>query len=550
MKRETLATFVFRLLFILFGLVSVASAQIVPATSAPAAEQTSVINLVSISAVSGDTPKVVFTFDGDLTPYVASTYKIIAVSKGLPNTASALAIPNANPKTISVPLDFTALASADSVQISVSLADNAHQVLTTPFYLLDLSFLKAVKGYQDQIVGLAADNRNLASQNASCKTDRDNLIKKSTAQQFDYKEPDLIAPTMVILRFETDKYTTIQVTDTDTTKVFKSVGLIHHVKITGLAPGVEHHFRATPVDISAPPATGKGNKPGMADQPNPLVKNIVISTPEVVPFVPLLTLTSSSPTSITAKVDLDPTGAHPKFKGYITLHYRQVIDEKSGIYAQSIDIGDGALDSNGVPQGTAYTGSHEFVISVAPGKRYNVTYTAYDEFGDVVNSPAPGNSIATGPLPDPLGFKTPVAVTMNSDTGLTVSWTANRPVTKAEMSVTLADGTVIIPAIKKDASSADVTVNTDLKGLATLIEQATPGPKGPIITVSMSDGTSGPGGSASVSLSVTFVLPKSSGNQPTQKAGTQIATVAKNGSGKIDWKTLLASGLGIIAKAL
>ena len=273
-------------------------------------------------------------------------------------------------------------------------------------------------------------------------------------------------------------------------------------------------------------------------------------TPGIVPFAPQLVLSSSSPTSITATVNFDPTGAHPNLKGYITLHYRQVVDEKTGLYTQPIDIGNGGIDSIGIPKGTAYTGLHDFVIAVAPGKQYNVTYTAYDEYGDVVNSPAPGFFAKTDNLPDPLGFKGPIALSVNADTGLTVKWSANRAIKTAELSAKFPDGTIVLPPIKKDASSTDVSVSTDLSGLETLLEKTSKSKDAPILTVSMSDGTNGPAGSVSVSMSVTFVVTKSTGTEPLQKATTQLANAAVQKNGKVDWKSLISSGLGAFLKLI
>jgi hypothetical protein len=66
----------------------------------------------------------------------------------------------------------------------------------------------------------------------------------------------------------------------------------------------------------------------------------------------------------------------------------------------------------------------------------------------------------------------------------------------------------------------------------------------------MSDGTNDTTGSATVSMSVTFVVSKSAGTDPIQHAATQVATAAAQKNTKVDWKTLIASGLGIVLKAL
>lgn len=515
------------------------------AQTAPTAQAVPQVKLVSISALSAESPQVAFTFDSDVHSYIESTYKVLTITRGVPNPPSTnlVTFSPSSPTKVSVPLDFTALANADSVQISVTLSDSSHpSFYTSPFYSLDLSFLKAVQGYQKQILSLMDTNEGLLAAKLSCDATRNSLAAKLEPKQFDYLGTALVGPTTVILRFHTDPYATIQVTETNTGTVLTDFGVDHQVKFDHLAPGVKHSFKAVALNASGQPV-------------NAFTKTMDVMTKDPVSFSPRVTALPSGPTTIMVTVDFNPSGALPaNFKGYITLHYRQQLDQSAGFYSQPLDVGDGALDAIGIPKGTPYTeNAHTFPITVAPGKTYVIAYTAYDEYGDVVNFPSGGNPgilVTTPAAPPALAFDKPIAVTLNSDTGLTVSWSANRAVQKAEMSVKFPDGTVVIPPITKSTSSTDVSVSTDLSGLATLLDKATKAKDSPIITISMSDGTNSPSGLATVSMSVTFVVASNkSGTQPTQKAATNVAAAVQKGKG-VDWKTVLATGLGILVKVL
>ncbi|HUK47384.1 MAG TPA: hypothetical protein VLW06_07330, partial [Terriglobales bacterium] len=377
-----------------------------------------VVHLVSISAVSSNgAPQVIFTFDSDIHSYTLSTYSMVTTSRGItssqpPAMLSLGAVPS---QTATIPLDFNVLAGQDSVRLSVTLRDPSGQTLIdTPSYLLDLSFLTTLKGYQTQILGLQTDKLNLQSELSGCQNDRKTLVQKQSAQQFDYRGPDLVGPTTVILHLVTDVYANIRVTDTTDNKTLSDVGIDHHVKFTNLSPSRVHNFQASVLDASGKPMPR-------------LSKSFSVTTPAFVPFAPTMKALATGPTTIVVTVNLDPASALPPgFKSYVKLHYKQQTDASTGTYGQIIDGGgDGALDTLGVPNGTPYSGSHNFTIAVPQADQtYAITFTAYDEYGDVFDQPWPGAIIKVSPPPPALAFDGPIAITMNTNTGLTLNWKA------------------------------------------------------------------------------------------------------------------------------
>jgi hypothetical protein len=526
---------------LLFGRIAVADAP-------------SPVQLVSISALSsGATPQVVFTFDSDVHTDTLSTYTMIIITGGLETSQSPqlVTFDASLPTTVSVPLTFTSLASADAVKVSVTLSDNTHQsILKTPTYFLDLSFLKAVKGYQASILSLQQDKQGLQTQLMQCQTESANLINKLSPTSFDYVGTDLVGPTTVILHFRTDVGATIQVTDQTTSRMVPSVGLDHHVKFSSLAPSTPHTFKAVALNASGQPA---------------FTKTVSVATPDLAAFSPIITkLTASGPTAVTATVDFNPTSALPaSIKGYIILHYVQLVDPSTGIHGQTVNVGDGGLDDNGVPKGTPYSGAHDFTISgLTAGTTYLVTFTAYDDYGDVLNYPLPGMSVSTPkPLP-PLAFSAPIVITMNTNTGLTVSWTANRKVSNSALKIKFSDGSFLPNVPLGTTGSQDSSVTVDVNGLSALLDKAAPKqstgggvpsattPKPPEFDISMDDGTNSPDGKASIAFSVSFVI--SSTKQATssvQTAANKVANSSQTGS-KIKWSDVISTGLGILAKVI
>jgi hypothetical protein len=502
--------------------------------------------LVSISAISsGATPQVVFAFDSDVHSYSVSTYTLTTAAGGVATSSPpALAILDPNsPKTISVPLNFVSLASADSVRVSLTLNDNINPPIPIKSsYFLDLSFLKAVKGYQDSILTLQKAKEDVQAQLTQCQTDRANLISKHSPNQFDYLGADLVGPTTVILHYTTDVYATIQVTDQSSNKMVPSVGVDHHVKFVNLAPSTPHTFMAVAFDAFGNP---------MSDPA--FTKKTTVPTPDPVAFAPTITkLVASGPTAITATVDFDPTGALPSnFKGYIVLHYTQLVDSNASLQPIAHDAGDGALDANGVPKGTSYSGTHDFTISgLTAGATYLVTFTAYDEYGDVAKFPLPGRAVTTDKANAPLAFAGPIGITMNTDTGLTVSWSANRTVSNSALKIVFADGSFLPNVPKGTTGSQNSSVTVDLTGLSALLDKAVSNPKPPEFDISMDDGTNSPDGKAAIAFSVSFVVTSTKqAKSPVQTAANKVSESAQKGS-KIKWADVISTGLGILAKVI
>ncbi len=552
MQRGILATSVVLLLFVWSACTRGTAQAVPPMPTSTTADATLSVNLLSISAVSGDSPKLVFTFDKDVTAFTDSTYRTVTTAHGVQNPpqASPVVFDQGAPARVSVPFDFVAWADVDSVQISVTLSNIAHpSYLTTPLYTLDLSFLRAIKGYKDQINQLSTKSDNLSSAVKACQTDRSNLINKQSPTHIDNVGKDMVGPTTVVLFLRTDVYGTIQVTETATNTTKQDTGLEHHVKFTNLAPGTAHTFSAVALSISGQVI------------PNTRT-NFSVSTPSFAPFDPKITVSASSPTVMKATINFNSSGKLPDdVKSYVVLHYQQQLPDNT--FAAAVDQGDAALDSNGVPKGTPYKETQEFTISAVPGKTYLVTFTAYDDYGDVFDFRAPGVLVAVPDVPKPpeqLRFTDSIAVSLSSS-GMAIKWGANRKVQDASLTAKFSDGTSVNPPITKDANGTSMTVTLDVNGIASVlagsqtINKKTNKPNGPPdLTLTMNDGTGTPAGSASISFSVAFVVPTTKDTAPTgdaaaEKAAVNVASAIQKGK-PVDWKALLASGLGAVVKLL
>jgi hypothetical protein len=329
----------------------------------------------------------------------------------------------------------------------------------------------------------------------------------------------------------------------------QDTGLEHHVKFTNLAPGITHNFSAVALSISG--------------QVIPSTKtNFSVTTPSFVSFDPKLTVSASSPTVMKASINFNSSGKLlDDVKSYVVLHYQQQLPDNT--FAGAVDQGDATLDSNGVPKGTPYKGTQEFTISAVPGKTYLLRFTAYDDYGDVFESMPPGILVAVPDVPKPpeqLRFTDSIAVSLSSS-GMTVKWGANRKVQDASLTAKFADGTTVNPPITKDANGTSMAVTMDVNGIATVlasaqkINQKTNKPNGPPdLTLTMNDGTGTPAGSANISFSVAFVVPTTKDSAPTgdgatEKAAASVANSIQRGR-PVDWKALLASGLGAVVKLL
>lgn len=498
------------------------------------------VHLLSISVgSSGGSAHVIFAFDSDIrTNYPLSRFTLNTTTSGV-STSSPPQLVNfdpGSPKTVPVALDFSALSAAETVQVSVTLVDAAQApVLTTPFYSLDLSFLKVIKGYQSQILSLQQDKQALEAQFDQAKKDRQDVINGLSPTTLDNLGNDLVGDTTVILHLSTDIYSKLQVQNTETGKTITDVGQDHHLAFTGLAQSTPYHFKAVPLDATGQPILG-------------LTRTIPVTTKATVAFAPTFRATTTDSTTLNVTVNLDPSGALPAgFKGYIALKYREVVDAGQGIYGQPTPVGNGSLNSFGVPQGTAYTGSSSFTIPVSPNKTYEVFLTAYDEYGLTYTAPNAASATTPGPTPA-LDFAGPVQITMNTNTGLTVNWKANRKVQTAGLEIAFSDGKFVLPApVQASTANADITVNTDLAGLTALLAKSKDKQEQPTLTVSMSDGKE----SKSQSFTVAFVIAgNSNSTDPTVKRAVNKVSTAAHGNGNIKWADVVNTGLGILLKVL
>jgi hypothetical protein len=498
--------------------------------------------LTSISAInSGGKPSIVFSFDSDVRAYAASTFTIKGVNNGVitPFAPQLVSFAGNSPKTITVPLDFAALGGDDSVQVSVTLANalvagQPQTALTVPFYSLDLAFLKVVAGYQSQLQTLTQANQGLQSQLKQTQADMKTLIARQSPTTLNYLGAELVGDTSFVIHISTDKYGAVLIQNTESTQKVTDYGTDHHITFANLAPGAQYHLTAAALDI--------------ADKPVVTNSTIVVGTKPSVAFAPTFKAISTSPSTMTVNIDPNPMGTlPPNFKAYFSVQYRQIVDAASGIYGAPQTVGDGDLNGFGVPVGTSYTGKHEFTITaLSPKTSYAVSITAIDEYGHKFVSPS-ATVAMIDPVP-PLDFDGPIQVSLNTNTGLTVSWKANRAIKTATMAIQFTDNTSVEIDPKATASSKDVSVSTDLAGLVAVLQKTQEKKMTPIIKITMSDGTE----TKSQSLSVEFVVPgKSTAADPKVKtAVNNVAAAEQNPGKKVSWADVINTGLGILVKVL
>ena len=405
--------------------------------------QNPVIHLVEIRDISsGGAPHLDYLFDGDITSDILS-YTVTTISHGVPTTSPATNIipSQQNPRTLSVPLDFKSFSQnqAESVEIAASVFDRTNQAVTSapiPPYFLDLSFLAATQNYQSTISALQQTNQSLQTSSSQCSTNLQNASKKLNPNSLTYRGVALRGQRSLFLHLTTDKYSTIQGTESTTNQSPTSTGTDHYLKFFNLVPGTPYSFNVLPLDATTGSAITEKEQ------------TIIESTGAKVNFSPTLSgLRASGPTELLASINFDPNHSLPAgFNSYIKLYYEE--QQADGSYGPKVPYGDGGLDANGVPQGTAYTspysGPHDFSIPVPNAStRYLVSFAAFDQYGEEIDSGGSGTEISTPAVTPPLAFSAPIAITMNTNTGLTVSWSANRKISNSALKIKFEDGTFL-----------------------------------------------------------------------------------------------------------
>jgi len=248
------------------------------------------------------------------------------------------------------------------------------------------------------------------------------------------------------------------------------------------------------------------------------------------------------------KVTVNPDPGHvlpSSFKSYFSLVYRPLVNSATGDYGTPKTEGDGGQNDIGVPTGTPYMGAHDFTITgLSPHTTYSVALTAFDEYGHKFQPGAPA-SVTTADVTPPLDFDGPIQLSMNPDTGLTVSWKSNRPVKTATLAVKFTDDTTLDIQPKTTATALNVKVTTDVNAIGALIKKTSTSAVTPIIQVSMTDGTETK--AASFSFEVVVPSKSASTDQATKKAVENVAKAA-TGNGKVSWPDVVKTGLGILMK--
>lgn len=508
------------------------------------------VQLVSIAAITTGAPQINFTFNQDISSYSASTYQLTAISNGVPSASEPTVASLAQgTKVLSVPLDLKSLATNQdqAVWISVTIgnAENPN-ILTTPTYILDLSFLASSAAYRSTILTLTQTQQTLQNSLSQCKTNLAAVGALNPAA-LNYAGPALVGDTSLILHFTTSTAATIQVTETKTGQTKTDTGTDHYVKFENLSPSTSYAFTASALDVVT--------KKPILTQP------INQATAQSVTFSPIFQkLSASGPNGLVATINFDLNqGLPPNFKSYIKLYYQA--KNPDGTWGQKmLATGDGDLDANGIPQGTAYTSPYAapqtFQFSVPlPNTEYLVTFVAYDQYGDEP-PPGPGRSVSTPQVTPALAFNGPISLSMNTNTGLTVSWSATRVVKTSTLQIKLPNGTFQpdIPPGTTGSTNSSVTIN--INGLNALVQASKPASSSdsasstskPIeFDITMDDGTNSPTGKAAISFTVQFVI--ASTKKPTTPIQTAANKVAKSatGSSKITWSDVGNAGLSIIA---
>jgi hypothetical protein len=501
--------------------------------------------LTSISVTSnGGSPSVSFKFDRDVHTFSASSYVLTTtIGGGSPqNSAPTLApISAISPNTVQVPLDLTTILAFDTAQINLTLADNntPATIEHLPGYSPDLSIFRSLKALQDQVASLQQDKQTLQASLTASGLQLQNLLRNLSPTVLNALPEDLVGDTAVVLHYTTDIYSKVIVTNTTLSKVYPAdVGTDHHIHIEGLSPNTAYSFQIAALDISGQPIPA-------------LTRTESITTKASVPLVPAMSLSAQNPTNIKVSINFDPGGVFPpNFKAYCTLQYRLVIDATTGTFGEWQTTGDGAVNSVGVPQGTAFVGSHDFQIPGTAGKQYQVRFTAFDEYGHVATAP---NilSVTLPQQPPAFDFDGPISVTLNTKTGIAVSLKANAAIATASLKMTFSDVDLTFPNQTQSIAASTATLNTGEDGLVSAVTAAQKDPTvAPTITVAM---TGKDGSTKTQSFIVKFVVAGAPANATpgVAQANAKLQQAASPNSGtKIKWSDVLAAGLSVIVKAL
>lgn len=521
------------------------------------------IQLARVNSVtSGGAPHIDFIFTCDITSFGLSSYRITTISNQVsaPSVDTPISASPISPNQISVPLDLNSFAAkqADSAWIAVTLGNITQPALfTTPVYILDLSFLAASKTYQSTISSLQQSNQKLQTDLTQSGKFLDAARAKLNPKAFNYQGAALVGADTITLHFTTDVYATVQGSEPTTNQTVSDVGTDHYLKFTNLLPSKLYTFTAVPLDAT----TGKPIASKSQDVPQ--------ATAQHVNFSPtLLEIVASGPTELSAPINFDPNHALPAgFKSYIKLFYQEELAD--GTYGPKTPVGDGGLDAKGIPSGTAYTspytGPQKFPIPVPHANtNYLITFTAFDQYGEEIDFGSPGQKGTTPAAPPALAFDGPITLSMNTNTGLKVSWKANKKLKSSALQIKFADGTYLPDIPPAAAGSTDSSVTIDLNGLSALLSKAEPNPTkaaagaatattpaaAPEFDISMDDGTNSPTGKASIAFTVSFVIASTkNGTSSIQTSAAKVATASQK-NGKITWTDVISTGLGIIAKVI
>lgn len=471
-------------------------------------------------------------------------------------TQSVLAtLDGGHPDTITIPISAADISGNDSVTTYVQLIDAAGNVLaTTPPYERDLAVYKVVADNQNTIQTLNKQLTDANNATAAKQAAIDAIINKILPSSIALQRT-IVSDNMIELTYTTPSPGRLRIVNTNTNASKDTdQGTVHIVLFDRLANGTAYNFTASVLDLQGNPTPTK----------TLLSQNTLTTLPT---FSPAISITST-PGVINIAAVADPMGSYSVFlpagatiKTAFSVSYRQQVSTAPLSFgptkqAYSIDA-----DALGMPTAAALSTTSNFSLTgLQEGQTYALTIKAVNEFGQAYTTETTSVVAKAPPPPTPLDFDGPVNFQITAASGITASWKANTAPKANSAAVIIEfagspDNTIRMAAQSDATSPLSFKLTSSNADLLKAVNAALNGAT-PTIDVQMIDGVSG----KPVDRQFTFVFAVQNANKKAS-AGASSASAATasqnlvNASNnptktKLSWQDLVASGLGIVLKAL
>jgi hypothetical protein len=495
-----------------------------------------------------------FIFDQSVASFTNSKLFWQFTKNGVPGQVqSAQAVLSADqPNAIYMTIPTSSIAGNDTLITYVQLIDSAQKTLpSTQQFSNDLSLLKVLSDNQSAISSLTSQIAQSKAQAATATAANNALIASLLPRQV-VKTADVESDHAIELTFTTDRPGRLRVTNTTTGKfqdtqqgtthtvLFDQLGYSTLYAFTGVVLDQQDHLTTTQV----PPFS--------------------IQTRGILPeFNPQVTVDSIKPGQIDIAVVADSSGSFslftPSLKTAFTISYRQIVNASPATYGPVHIVQAPPLDLQSYPLPDSLSTTSQFPIpGLAEGQNYLVSISAVDQFGQPFK--LPDTTVSVKKSLAALDFDGPVTIQITAANGLSASWKATAKPTNPGVVIQFGAS----PGDKLELSAASDATNPQLiklsspdADLSKVITAAMSGAT-PTIIVQMTD----PNSQKVVDRQFIFSVgvqsankssaPKTPATQASASSAAQKLVDASNQptKNKVSWQDLLASGLGIVLKAI